>query len=171
MLQRGRTVLPAKGVVKIFSSFPYSHVRNTNEACVQQTWRTYTCVWKLFNKTSSDGKMTGRKMKWTHSLCCINLGENMWEELSVDYNIRTKFSRRLFTYVVQKAWLTNQNCLMKNLSDHLPSEDIIGKQLHIIALTGIGTCEPSLRAVQGCGTTVVNWLLQTTRCCKVMWFN
>jgi hypothetical protein len=78
----------------------------------------------------------------------------------VDHNIRTKFSRRFFTYVVQKAWLTNQNCLMKDLSDHLPSEDVIGKQMHIIALTGIGTCELSLRAVQGCRTTVVNWLLK-----------
>jgi len=31
---------------------------------------------------------------------------------------------------------------MKNLSDHLPVEDITGKRMHISALTGIRTCEP-----------------------------
>jgi len=41
---------------------------------------------------------------------------------------------------------------MKNL----PVEDITGKRIRVSALTGIRTCQPSLRAVQGCITTVVN---------------
>jgi len=63
VLQRGRTVLRAKGVLKNCFSFPYSRVRNTNEACVQQAQRTYVCVSKIFDKMSVDGKMSGRKMK------------------------------------------------------------------------------------------------------------